>query len=100
MSFVETLAEHRRISILRLLVDTGGKGNESVLTDALEALGLDAGLTRAKVREDLRFLERAGAIRIEWYGDTLAVAHLLERGADIAAGRVIVDGIKRPSLGE
>lgn len=100
MSYAQTLAEHRRISILRVLMETGGKGNESILADALESLGLDAGLTRNVVREDLRFLERVGAIRIEWFGDSLAVAHILERGTDIARGRIVADGIKRPSLGE
>jgi len=98
--YQKTLAEHRRITILRLLNDGGGVANESILKDGLEEVGLEAGLTRAMVRDDLKFLETVGAIRQEWFGDKMVVAHLTERGADIAKGRVVIDGIKRPSLGE
>jgi hypothetical protein len=98
--YERTLAEHRRITILRLLHDGGGAANESILKDGLEDLGLEAGLTRAVVREDLKFLEVCGAIRQEWFGDKLVVAHITERGVDIAKGRIMVEGIKRPSVGE
>jgi hypothetical protein len=100
-SLREIAAVHRRIGILRILAspDVAGSANESVLKDALEDLGLEAGLTREAVREDLRFLEKCGAVRLEWFDDKLMKAHITERGVDIAKGRVIVEGIKRPSLG-
>jgi len=97
--YEKTLAEHRRITILRLMADGGGSSNESVLTDALEGIGLEAGLTREAVRVDLKFLEDCGAIRQEWFGDKMVVAHITVRGVDIAKGRIFVDGIKRPSIG-
>jgi len=96
---LKTAAEHRRLSILRVLAEVGGTTNESILQTALETLGLQAGLTRQKVRDDLRFLEDAGAVKIEWVGGSLAVATITLRGCEIEKGREIIPGIKRPSLG-
>jgi hypothetical protein len=98
-SYEENLARHRRLSILRTLTGSQGKGNESILRDALVDLGLGAGLTRQIVRDELRFLETCGAVQLTWYGNTLVVASITERGVDIAEGNTLVDGIKRPSLG-
>jgi hypothetical protein len=99
MNFEQTLAEHRRLSILLLLVEANGCANESILQTGLEQIGLQAGLTRDRVREDLRFLETAGAVKLEWFGGKLAVATVTLRGAEIARGRDFVEGIKRPSIG-
>ncbi|HEY2070698.1 MAG TPA: hypothetical protein VGG48_14165 [Rhizomicrobium sp.] len=99
MGLAEIAAAHRRLSILKLLVESNGDANESVLREALAQLGLTAGLTREAVRMDLRFLETAGCIRLEWFDDKLAVAHVLERGADVAAGTIAITGIKKPSFG-
>jgi hypothetical protein len=98
MSYASTLAEHRRIAILKILLETGGQANESILKDALAELGLGAMLTRQAVRDDISFLETVGAVRLTWYEDKLVVPHITERGQDIAEGREIVAGIKRPSL--
>ena len=100
MNFAETLAHDRRLVILRLLSEVNGTANESVLYSGLESVGHSAMLTRENVRADLRFLEGVGAIRIEWFGERLAVAHLLLRGEEIAQGKITVPGIKRPSLPE
>lgn len=97
--YEKNLSEHRRLAILRTLVGSQGNANESILRDALHDLGLRAGLTRQVVRDELRFLETCGALRLNWYGDTLAVATITERGVDITEGNARVDGIKRPSLG-
>jgi hypothetical protein len=97
--YEKNLAEHRRLSVLKVLVKGGGFSNESILKDAVEEVGLGAGLTREVMREDLKFLEERAAIKIEWVGDTLAVAHITVRGVDIATGRILVEGIKRPSIG-
>lgn len=97
--YEKNLAAHRRISMLRILSDTGGSANESILKDALEDLGLSAALTRQAVRDDLTFLEECGAIKQTWHGDRLVVAQITERGVDIAHGRAFVEGIKPPSIG-
>lgn len=98
--FAEALAEDRRLAMLKLLVEADGLANESVLRSGLELLGHHAGLTREAVREDLRFMEDRGLIRLEWFGDKIAVAHIKRRGVEVSEGRERVEGIKRPSLGE
>lgn len=98
-TYLEILAEDRRIAILQLLVEVNGSANESVLYRALEDLG-HRQVTQENLRADLRFLETAGAIRLEWFMERIAVAHLLTRGREIREGKIVVDGIKRPSIGE
>jgi hypothetical protein len=93
------LAEHRRLTILRLLAGGSGTANESLLFDCLEDVGLDAGLTRDAVRSDLDFLRERHLVKLEFYDEKLAVAAITERGVDCAKGRILIEGIKRPSLG-
>lgn len=92
-------AEHRRLAILKLLVEADGSANESVLKESLEQLGLDAGLTRDAVRTDLRWLEERALLVLNWFGDKLAVAKITERGEDTSKGRVRIEGVKKPSIG-
>lgn len=99
-NYAKNLAEHRRIAILKLLVEAQGATNESILQSSLGDLGLGAMLTRNAVREDMKFLEDRGLIRQEWYDDKLVIAHIQRRGVDVAEGKELVEGIKRPSLGE
>lgn len=100
MSYAELLAEDRRLAMLRLLVESDGSANESVLQSGLELLGHHAGLTREAVRKDLEFLNDRGLVRLEWFGDKVAVAHIKRRGVEVAEGRERVAGVKRPSIGE
>lgn len=97
--FERNLAEHRRIVILRLLAEGSGKANESILLDCLDQVGLDAGLTRDAVRADLNFLTARDLVKLSFINETLAVAAITTRGVDCAKGRIIIDGIKKPSLG-
>ena len=96
--YEENLARHRRLSILRLLADAGA-ANESLLFDCLDDIGLEAGLTRATVREDLKWLAGRDLVRLDMADETLMVVHITERGIDCAKGRIIVEGVKKPSLG-
>lgn len=103
-SYLENLARHRRLSILKLLAGEddqpgGGSANESLLFDCLEMVGLDAALTRDAVREDLKWMAARDLIRTTMASETLMVAHITGRGVDVARGRAVVDGIKKPSLG-
>lgn len=100
MSYAERLDADRRLAILQLLVQDEGHSNESVIEVGLLDLAHRRGVDRAYVRDQLRTLEKAGAIRLEFYRDTVMVAHLTERGVAIADGRVRVDGISKPALGE
>lgn len=99
MTYAEILAADRRLCILKLLVEGGGRSNESVLQKGLEMLGHHAGLDRAYVREQLAFLERAGCIRIEYFADRVMVAHLNERGHSVAKGVITCEGIAAPEFG-
>ncbi len=95
--FVKMLAEDRRLAILRLLKESQGSANESVLHIALEALG-HRNQPRSQIREDMRALEGFGLLVIEFYGDVM-VAHVTKRGMDVAEGRVFVEGVKAPAIG-
>lgn len=95
--FEKQLQADRRLCILRLLAESGGRANDSVLRGGLEALG-HVKLSREKVRADLRFLIDTGCLRDEFFGD-VQVVDITKRGVEVAEGRVVVEGIKRPSIG-
>ena len=97
MSFADHLAADRRLALLRTLRDLDGHANESVLLDGLHLLG-HSRTTGDDVRADLDLLKAAAAITITYFADKVAVAHLTERGLDIAAGRITVTGVKRPKV--
>jgi len=99
MKFAEALAQDRRLAMLKLIAEADGSANERVLKTGLQMLGHTAGLTDTAVRDELRFLEDAGCVRLEWFADKIAVAHITRRGIDCAEGQIRVDGVKKPSLG-
>jgi len=99
MKFAEALAQDRRLVILKLVAEAGGTANESVLRQGLELLGHTAGVTHETVRDELRFLEETGCVKVEWFEDRVAVARITKRGVDCAEGRIRVEGVKRPSIG-
>jgi len=96
VSFPDFVTEDRRLAILRLLSEQQGYSlNDSVLHDALEQLGHS--VPRAIVRDDMNWLAERDLVSIETVAGRVAVATLTERGADVAAGRTRVEGVKRPS---
>lgn len=97
MSYAEHLKEDRRLCILRLLKDTDGTANDSVIHSGLELLG-HRRHTREETREDIRFLIANGLIADEWYGK-VQVCNLTVRGVDVALGKIKVEGVKKPSIG-
>lgn len=98
--FKQFIAEDRRRAVLLLLKDTGGVLNERVLQMGLERLGHFNELTRDAVRDDLKFLSERALIRLEWFEDKIAVAHITHRGVEVAEGRIHVEGVKRAPIGE
>lgn len=96
-AYQQHLAEDRRLCILRLLHESGGSANESVLQAGLEQLG-HRGQPRETIREDIRFLLDAGLLVVEWFG-SVQVCTISRRGVDVAEGRIKVEGIKKPSIG-
>lgn len=95
----EFVAEDRRLAILRFLAeDSDYSLNDSVLQTALGHVG--HGVSRDVLRNDLAWLSEQGLATVEQVmGGKVAVARLTDRGADVAAGRAVVPGVKRPTPG-
>ena len=96
-NYKDFLAEDRRLCMLRVLQETGGSANDSILHTALERLGHNR-VPRTEIRGDLRFLVKHGLLIEEWYGDVMVVT-ITQRGVEVARGAIAIDGIKRPSVG-
>ncbi|MDH2927341.1 hypothetical protein FW755_03260 [Lonepinella koalarum] len=94
--------EDQRLVILRSLVDCGYDANESILNDCLGLYGHD--ISRDLVKNHLHWLEEQGLVTLT-HITTLAtpqnhdflVASITQRGLDVAQGRAMVNGVKRPS---
>lgn len=97
MSYHETVAEHRRLAILKHLeLVSGYTANASILTDVVNGVGVTS--TRAQVEADLTWLEEAGLVTLNRAGDFIVVT-ATARGVDVAHGRSSVEGVKRPRPG-
>lgn len=96
--FLKHMTEDRRLCILRLLKECGGSANDSILHNGLEHLGHRRN-PRSLIIEDLRFLVANGMIKEEWFSDVM-VCTITLRGVEVAEGRIIAEGVKRPSLGD
>lgn len=97
MSFAELLTEDRRLSLLRLLAEAPGtEANTYVLTTGLRAVG--HGCSGDQVETDAAWLAEQGLVSLEDLGK-VRVVHLTQRGEDVAAGRAVVPGVKRPVPG-
>lgn len=95
MSFADLLTADARLVILRALEqDLGYSHNESIIHAILEEFGHS--LTRDQVRTQLVWLQEQGLIELKTVVDTY-VATITQRGADVAAGRGRVPGVKRPN---
>jgi DNA-binding transcriptional ArsR family regulator len=98
MALSEIMAQHQRLVILRLLAEVPGFDlNESVIQDGLDAYGLD--ISRDALHTQLSWLGEQGFVTVDHIGKTMT-ATLTSRGEDVAKGRAIVPGIKRPRAGE
>ncbi|EPA9110270.1 VpaChn25_0724 family phage protein [Serratia plymuthica] len=97
MSFADFLREDQRLVMLRFLAEMPSySSNSSVIYQALTRYGHAP--SRDQVKTELRWLEDQGLLRVDDI-ETVLVARLTERGADVAAGRAIVPGVKRPGAG-
>ena len=89
MSMAETLAENRRLIMLRALDEAGFSANETVLKTVTEHWGHQP--TRDLIRADMTFLDAHGLIRLEKIdaqNGQLWIAHLKTAGQEVAQGRV------------
>lgn len=91
----EAWREHLRIALLRTLaISPANQLNESILVDVVRNAGINA--SRVQVGIELAWLEEAGLAKLHFFDD-LPVATLTARGEDVANGRAVVPGVKKPS---
>jgi Tfp pilus assembly protein PilN len=89
-----TLAEHARLTILKVLARQAGyHANDSVLADALAAYGFR--LSRDRVRTEIDWLAEQGLLTVA-QAEHLVVATATRRGVDVAEGLATTAGVKRP----
>jgi hypothetical protein len=98
MAYSDLLTQDRRLSILSLLAASpGGAGNEALLHAALPDFGHSP--SADQIRVDLAWLAEQGLVTArETHG--LMVATLTGRGQDVAEGRAVVPGVKKPRPGD
>lgn len=95
MKYETIVAEHLRVTILRLLVDEPDYTlNDSLIRDMVPAYGFRP--SRDHVRAQLAWLAEQGLAEVRSSGGC-QVVRLTERGEDVARGRATAPGVKRPS---
>ena len=92
------LIADQRLVILRLLSEAlNYQSNCSFLNEGLGLLGYS--VSRDTVRNQLRWLAAQDLVAITGVNSSL-VATLTERGQDVAEGKAVVEGVKRPRAGD
>lgn len=97
-SYADHFTAHLRLTILRLLEATPARRlNASLLRDAADAYGITA--TRDQIATEISWLQEQGLVTTENLGG-LIVATLRDRGIEVACGRAVTPGVRRPSSGD
>lgn len=97
MNFATLMTEDRRLALLCLLTEASGlSANTLVLASGLRAVGHACSCDQ--VEGDVAWLAEMGLVAVEDLGQ-LRVVQLTRRGDDVAAGRAVVPGVKRPVPG-
>ena len=84
----------RRLALLRLIRDGGGKANERSLYNAIHEIGYPL-TKRDDIRADLELLGKRNCITKEVHAGRFLVATLTEIGRDVADGKIAVEGVKK-----
>lgn len=96
-SYQETLREHARIAILRLLEDAPKyTSNVSMITQLLPPLGI--AFTRDQVTGEINWLTEQGLVTTEDHAGFIVVCATV-RGVEVAQGIARHPGIQRPRPG-
>lgn len=94
MKFEQFEAENRRLCILRLLAeDADYRTNSATIELGLDAFGL--AVSRDRLHTDFSWLAEQGLLSLEPM-ESVYVVTLTQRGLDVAQGRSVVPGVKRP----
>lgn len=97
-NYTQILTEDRRLSILLILLQSMGyRANEYLLSSMLDNMAHR--ISADQLRSDLAWLQEQGLVEVETAHD-IQVAQLTRRGQDVAQGRAVVPGIKRPSASD
>ena len=92
--FSTHLTEDRRLVVLRVLAESSGyTANEYILKQMLEQFGHVVSSDR--VRTDLAWMHEQQLLTVCQVAD-VHIARITARGQDVAAGRTVVPGVKRP----
>lgn len=92
--FSTFMAEDRRLVILRVLAELPAyRTNSFLLQTLLSKWGHDP--SSDQVKTDLTFLQEQGLVTVVTV-ESVYIATLTTRGADVAAGRITTPGVKRP----
>lgn len=95
MSYMPHIQEHVRLIILRALAaEPNHTSNDAFLQDVAKSYGIDRG--RDLVRQEIRWLEGIGAVRVQAMESALVVT-ARARGIDHAERRIVLEGVRRPS---
>lgn len=98
MSYRDHFAQHLRLGILRELADAPAyQLSSTMLRDLVTARGQT--VTHDQVKTEAAWLADQGLVDQETLGSVMAVT-LTERGEDVARGRAVAPGVRRPSPGE
>lgn len=96
-SYHDTLREHARIAILRLLEDAPKyTSNVSMITQLLHPLGI--AFTRDQVAGEITWLKEQGLITVEDHAGFIVVTATV-RGVEVAQGIARHPGVQRPRPG-
>ncbi len=91
MNPADTIREHRRLALLRLL-SVSNAASVELLYAALPSMGVPGSLDQT--RADVAWLDEAGLVTVEMIGAT-AIATVTARGLDVAEGRSRTPGVAR-----
>jgi Fe2+ or Zn2+ uptake regulation protein len=98
-AFIQLMAEHRRLVILRALASdqTAGKANDSILHTIVVDRGVQS--SRDQIKAALSWLKDQGMVTLKTLESGTFVATITQTGLDVACGNAIVPGVQRPSPG-
>ena len=97
-SYAETLREHARLAILRLLEDAPKyTSNLSMMTTLLHGVGI--AFTRDQAAGELKWLAEQGLLTTQEPTPGFIVATATVRGVEVAQGIATYPGVTRPRPG-
>lgn len=99
MSFADQKAARRRLLILKLMIEDGGRANDGTMLTALRSIGESVEMDRETCRRLIRDLADRDCVTIDMARDTVMVARITERGRMAVAGDVEIGGVADPFEG-